>query len=160
MTANQRVLRGSENWREQTHKDPENQRPHWLEKVRFTSCVCVWASSLQWALLFLAICRFQMASTLLVLFAEWLPVSFLPSLPPSLLPPSDPLSSLTHRRVSYRRGRGGGGGGGGWLEFLPPPRNLEIEYGYYVSCLHVTECKYVSSKCCLDILPQKQPERM
>ena len=27
------------------------------------------------------------------------------------------------------------------------PRNLEIEYGYYISYLHVTERKYVSSKC-------------
>ena len=42
-------------------------------------------------------------------------------------------------RVSYR---------GGGLEFPPPPaRNLEIEYGFYISYLHVTEHKYVSSKC-------------
>ena len=27
------------------------------------------------------------------------------------------------------------------------PRNLEIEYGYYISYVHVTEHKYVSSKC-------------
>ena len=49
----------------------------------------------------------------------------------------------------------------GGLEF--PPRNLEIEYGYYVSYLHVTENKYVSSKCCLEICPrlhQKQSERI
>ena len=43
-------------------------------------------------------------------------------------------------------------GGGGALEFPPQPqfslpRNLEIEYGYYISYLHVTERKYVSSKC-------------
>ena len=44
---------------------------------------------------------------------------------------------------------------GGDLEFPPPPpqpqfslpRILEIEYGYYISYLHVTEPKYVSSKC-------------
>ena len=36
----------------------------------------------------------------------------------------------------------------------PPPRNLEIEYGYYISYFHVTEHKYVSSKCCLVILSQ------
>ena len=54
------------------------------------------------------------------------------------------------------------GGGGGGPEF-PPPRNPEIEYGYYISYLHVTEHKYVSSKCCLEICPrlcQKQSERM
>ena len=27
------------------------------------------------------------------------------------------------------------------------PRNLEIEYGYYISYLHVTERKYIPSKC-------------
>ena len=47
----------------------------------------------------------------------------------------------------------GGGGGGAWNS-PPPPRNLEIEYGYYISYLHVTEHKYVSSKCCLEILSQ------
>ena len=31
-----------------------------------------------------------------------------------------------------------------------PARNLEIEYGYYISYLHVTEHKYVSSKSCLE----------
>ena len=36
----------------------------------------------------------------------------------------------------------------------PPPRNPEIVYGYYISYLHVTEHKYVSSKCCLEILSQ------
>ena len=48
----------------------------------------------------------------------------------------------------------------GGLEF-PPPRNLEIEYGYYCgainisySILHVTGHKYVSSKCCLESLSQ------
>ena len=47
---------------------------------------------------FLAIFRFQIPSTLLVPVAEWLPLSFLPSLPPSLLP----LSFLPlHCRVSY-----------------------------------------------------------
>ena len=38
--------------------------------------------------------------------------------------------------------------GGGGLEF-PPPRNLEIEYGYYCGAInisyHVTGHKYVSS---------------
>ena len=48
----------------------------------------------------------------------------------------------------------------GGLEFRPQsqlslPRNLEIEY---ISYLHVTECKYVSSKCC-PRLRQKQSER-
>ena len=33
-----------------------------------------------------------------------------------------------------------------------PLRNLEIKYDYYISYLHVTEHKYVSSKCCLEIL--------
>ena len=47
----------------------------------------------------------------------------------------------------------GGGGGGPWNS-PPPPRNLEIEDGYYISYLHVTEHKYVSSKCCLEILSQ------
>ena len=67
------------------------------------------------------------------------------------------LPFILHVRVSYR-----GGGGGGGAEF-PPPRNPEIEYGYYISYLHVTEHKYVSSKCCLEICPrlcQKQSERM
>ena len=41
------------------------------------------------------------------------------------------------------------GGEGGEAGF-PPPRNLEIEYGYYISYLHVTECKYVSSKYCVE----------
>ena len=45
-------------------------------------------------------------------------------------------------RVSYRGGAG--------ISLLPPPRNLEIEYGFY---LRVTEHKYVSSKC-LEILSQ------
>ena len=62
--------------------------------------------------------------------------------------------SVNHIRVSYK-------GGGGALESPPPPshnfslppRNLEIEYGFYISYLHVTEHKYVSSKC-LQILSQ------
>ena len=43
----------------------------------------------------------------------------------------------------------------------PPPRNLEIEYGYYCGAinisyliLHVTGHKYVSSKICLESLSQ------
>ena len=119
MTTNQRVLRGSENWRGQTHKDPENQRPHWLEKFRFTSCVCVWASSLHWALLFLAICRSQIASTLLVLVAEWLPVSFLPSFPPSLSPSSFSILHPSPTTGFYTEG------GGGWNS-PPPPTPPEI----------------------------------
>ena len=54
---------------------------------------------------------------------------------------------------------------GGGLEFPPPPpqpqfsppRNLEIEYGYYYISyliLHVTGHTYVSSKCCLESLSQ------
>ena len=43
---------------------------------------------------------------------------------------------------------------GGWNFLSPPTRNLEIEYGCYISYLHVTEHKYVSSKCCLEILSQ------
>ena len=35
-----------------------------------------------------------------------------------------------------------------------PPRNLEIEYGYYISYLRVNKRKYVSSKYCLEILSQ------
>jgi len=35
-TTNQRVSRGSENWREQTHKGPESQKLHCLEKVSST----------------------------------------------------------------------------------------------------------------------------
>ena len=49
--------------------------------------------------------------------------------------------------------------GGGPLDF--PPRNLEIEYGYYCGAinisyliLHVTGHKYVSSKCCLESMSQ------
>ena len=50
----------------------------------------------------------------------------------------------------------------GGLEFPPPAtippsphlENFKIEYGYYISYLHVTERKYVSSKCCLEILSQ------
>ena len=38
-----------------------------------------------------------------------------------------------------------------------PPRNLEIEYGFYISYLHVTEHKYVSSKC-LEILSKTVSE--
>ena len=55
--------------------------------------------------------------------------------------------------------------GGGGLESLPPlpPRNLEIEYGYYyISCLHVTEhmChQNVVWKFC-PRLRQKQSERL
>ena len=44
---------------------------------------------------------------------------------------------------------------------LPPPRNLEIEYGYYCGAinvsyliLHVTEHTYVPSNCCLESLSQ------
>ena len=44
---------------------------------------------------------------------------------------------------------------------IPPPRNLEIEYGYYCGAinisyliLHVTGHKYVSSKICLESLSQ------
>ena len=53
---------------------------------------------------------------------------------------------------------------GGWnFSHQPqsPPRNLEIEYGYYCGAinisyliLHVTGHKYVSSKCCLESLSQ------
>ena len=47
----------------------------------------------------------------------------------------------------------------GGLEFPPPPatifppRNFEIEHGFFISYLHVTEHKYVSSKC-FEILSQ------
>ena len=41
--------------------------------------------------------------------------------------------------------------GAGISSSPPPTRNLEIEYGCYISYLHVTEHKYVSSKCCLEI---------
>ena len=49
------------------------------------------------------------------------------------------------------------------LEF-PPPRNLEIEYGYYCGVINISyliymlldisTCLYVSSKCCLESLSQ------
>ena len=65
-----------------------------------------------------------------------------------------------HSRVSYR------GGGGGGPEISPPqpqfslPRNLEIEYGYYISYLHVSErmCHQNVWKFC-PRLRQKQSER-
>ena len=52
--------------------------------------------------------------------------------------------------------------GGGGLK-SPPPKNLEIEHGYYCDAininisyliLHVTGHKYVPSKCCLESLSQ------
>ena len=65
-------------------------------------------------------------------------------------------------RSRFRTEGVGGGGGAGIIS--PPPRNLEIEYGYYISYLQVTEhIKYVSSKCCLEVCPrlrQKQSDRM
>ena len=66
--------------------------------------------------------------------------------------------SMNCIRVSYRGGGGGGGGAGissPPATISPPPqkKNLEIEYGFYISYLHVTGYKYVSSKC-LEILSQ------
>ena len=63
-----------------------------------------------------------------------------------LLPPK-PLPNIL--RVSYR----------GWGAGIPPPRNLEIDYGYYcgainISYLQVTGHTLVPSKCCLESLSQ------
>ena len=65
-----------------------------------------------------------------------------------------------HEGFIQRRGGEGGEPGISPLSHnLPPPRNLEMEYGYYCgaitvsySILHVTGHKYVSSKCCLESL--------
>ena len=48
----------------------------------------------------------------------------------------------TSARVSYR---------GGGVEF--PPQNIEIEYGYYISYLHVTERKHVSQNVVWKVCP-------
>ena len=74
------------------------------------------------------------------------------------------LSALPYKECTYRQLYTCTSGlhteGGGWNS--PPPRNLEIAYGYYCGAinisyliLHVTgRNKYVSSKCCLESLSQ------
>ena len=121
----------------------------WFQHV--TSCVqCVQLSELIW--------HFHWRS--MNMYSCTLDMYFVPE--PTIVCQCINIGSATPNKmnllgVSYR-----GWGGGGLVEIPLPlsqpqyssPRNLEIEYGYCISYLHVTEDKYVSSKCCLENLSQ------